>query len=96
VVFSEFGRTPRINDRAGRDHHLGNCALIAGAGIRGGRVVGESGNALGPLLVNLETGLADESGVNLQPEHVLSTVMAAARLDASELRSRALPTLLAV
>lgn len=96
VVFSEFGRTPRINDRAGRDHHLGNCALIAGAGIRGGQVVGESGNALGPLLVNLETGRADESGVNLQPEHVLSTVMAAAGLDASELRSQALPTLLAV
>lgn len=39
----EFGRTPRINGRAGRDHfpQVFN-ALLAGAGVRGGQVVGAS------------------------------------------------------
>ncbi len=43
VAVGEFGRTPRINDKAGRDHWE-HCysALAAGGGIRGGRVVGES------------------------------------------------------
>jgi hypothetical protein len=39
----EFGRTPRINARAGRDHYprAFNVAL-AGGGIKGGQVVGET------------------------------------------------------
>ena len=43
VVLSEFGRTPRINGGAGRDHHA-RCfsALLAGGGINGGTVVGAS------------------------------------------------------
>jgi len=41
--FGEFGRTPKINANAGRDH-WGNCsaAFFAGAGIRGGQVYGAS------------------------------------------------------
>jgi len=43
VVIGEFGRTPRINDKAGRDHWE-HCysALVAGGGTHGGRVVGAS------------------------------------------------------
>ncbi|MBI1917585.1 MAG: DUF1501 domain-containing protein [Planctomycetes bacterium] len=43
LAMGEFGRSPRINDKAGRDHWE-HCysALLAGAGIRGGRIVGES------------------------------------------------------
>jgi uncharacterized protein DUF1501 len=43
VVMGEFGRTPRINRDAGRDH-WGSCqtALLAGGGLRGGRVHGRS------------------------------------------------------
>jgi hypothetical protein len=43
VVLSEFGRTPRINDGGGRDHHA-RCfsCLMAGGGIKGGTVVGAS------------------------------------------------------
>jgi uncharacterized protein (DUF1501 family) len=42
-VVGEFGRSPKINDKAGRDHWE-HCysALIAGGGVHGGRVVGES------------------------------------------------------
>lgn len=37
----EFGRTPRINENDGRDHHTnGWSAVVAGGGTRGGQVVG--------------------------------------------------------
>jgi hypothetical protein len=43
-VTGEFGRTPKINTmRNGRDHYPRNMfMLMAGGGIRGGRVLGES------------------------------------------------------
>jgi hypothetical protein len=42
-VTGEFGRTPQVNARAGRDHWpRAMCCLLAGGGMRGGRVIGES------------------------------------------------------
>ncbi len=43
VVWGEFGRTPKINQDGGRDHwpEVGP-ALLFGAGIRGGQVVGST------------------------------------------------------
>ncbi len=43
VVASEFGRTPKINQNDGRDHHP-KCftTLLAGGGVRGGMVHGAS------------------------------------------------------
>lgn len=43
VAVGEFGRTPKINEKAGRDH-WNPCysALLAGAGVRGGAIVGAS------------------------------------------------------
>jgi hypothetical protein len=41
VVMGEFGRTPRINKFAGRDHYPGaGSVLLAGAGIARGAVIG--------------------------------------------------------
>ena len=43
VVMGEFGRTPRVNANAGRDHHgRANVALLAGGGIVGGAVLGKT------------------------------------------------------
>ena len=43
VVTGEFGRTPRINKNAGRDHWgPAFTVLLGGGGIHGGRVVGKS------------------------------------------------------
>jgi uncharacterized protein (DUF1501 family) len=43
VVTGEFGRTPRVNARAGRDHWPRSfCMLMGGGGIRGGQVIGAS------------------------------------------------------
>jgi hypothetical protein len=42
-VTGEFGRTPRINQRGGRDHYpRAMFCLLAGGGMKGGQVVGES------------------------------------------------------
>lgn len=47
VVWGEFGRTPRINKNAGRDHWPRvSCALLAGGGIRAGQAIGST-NRLG-------------------------------------------------
>lgn len=41
VAIGEFGRTPKINKNAGRDHYpAAGCAVLAGAGIKGGAVIG--------------------------------------------------------
>jgi hypothetical protein len=43
VMMGEFGRTPKINPNAGRDHHgRANSILIAGGGIPGGLVLGKT------------------------------------------------------
>ena len=43
VAVGEFGRTPKVNSNGGRDH-WGKCwtAIVAGGGVKGGRVIGES------------------------------------------------------
>ncbi len=54
----EFGRTPRLNGHAGRDHWA-NCfsVLLAGGGIQGGRVVGASEKHGGGVRERLVTPL---------------------------------------
>lgn len=43
VVWGEFGRTPKINENAGRDHWPQvNSALLAGGGMRHGQVIGST------------------------------------------------------
>ena len=43
VIWGEFGRTPRVNSKAGRDHWPRlSMAFMAGGGIKGGQAVGQS------------------------------------------------------
>jgi uncharacterized protein (DUF1501 family) len=43
VAMGEFGRTPRLNPRGGRDHWPGVWSILfAGGSVRGGQVVGSS------------------------------------------------------
>lgn len=43
VMLTDFGRTPRINSSAGRDHYPSVYSIVfAGGGIRGGQVYGSS------------------------------------------------------
>ncbi len=67
VCTGEFGRTPKINATAGRDH-WGACytALLAGGGIRGGQVYGAS-----------DAHAAYPAENPVRPEDLLATVYAA-------------------
>jgi uncharacterized protein (DUF1501 family) len=75
VVLGEFGRTPRVNKDAGRDHWgPSNCILLSGGGIRGGLVVGATNahgekpadNPVGPA--DLAATMFDCLGINAQDE----------------------------
>ena len=47
IAWGEFGRTPRVNAGAGRDHWPQvSCALMAGGGMRTGQAIGST-NRLG-------------------------------------------------
>lgn len=47
VAWGEFGRTPKINNEAGRDHWTNvSCAFLAGGGMRTGQAIGAT-NRLG-------------------------------------------------
>jgi uncharacterized protein (DUF1501 family) len=64
VATGEFGRTPRLNGNGGRDHWA-NCwtALVAGAGVNGGRVLGRS-DAIG----------AEPADRPVSPQELVATV----------------------
>jgi hypothetical protein len=51
LVTGEFGRTPKVNSNAGRDHWArAMCALMAGASVQPGQVIGATDDkAEGPL-----------------------------------------------
>ena len=64
IAMGEFGRTPKVNEAAGRDHHSKAWSIaLAGAGIPGGRVLGAT----------------DKNGVQVtdlpvEPEYLLFTI----------------------
>jgi hypothetical protein len=74
VMMGEFGRTPKINMNAGRDHHgRANSVIVAGAGIPGGLVLGKT-DARGDLPTERPVTPADLAAVLylklcIDPEH---------------------------
>ncbi len=97
VCFSEFGRTPTLNSRDGRDHSLSSSALMIGAGVPHNKVVGATSDvAMNPRAVDPSTGEPVESGgVTLSPTLVLASAMASAGLNTDALRVDGLPCLMA-
>lgn len=90
VITGEFGRTPRINKKAGRDHWGNLCTLaFAGGGLRTGQVVGGSDRTAGQpasdpvsstdLLATIMHTLFDIGALRIArgvPQDVLSAVTA--------------------
>jgi uncharacterized protein (DUF1501 family) len=82
VAVGEFGRMPKINDRAGREH-WNQCysALLAGGGVEGGRVIGSSdkrgehpvdrpctpADLNATILARMGVGAAELTALNLTP-----------------------------
>jgi uncharacterized protein (DUF1501 family) len=77
VVFSEFSRTPLLNNADGRDHSLTNACLVAGAGVPHNRVIGASSDqGMSPMRIDPATGTptGTQNGVMLRPQHVMASV----------------------
>jgi uncharacterized protein (DUF1501 family) len=56
IVTGEFGRTPKINKDAGRDHWgRVNSLILAGGGVQGGRVIGASDRLGGEPADDMQT-----------------------------------------
>ena len=75
VCYSDFGRTPKVNQRNGRDHWPVGGALLIGGGLDGGRVVGATDDDLQAVKVNTTSGLPDDSGTTLNPTHIGGSVL---------------------
>ena len=59
VWMGEFGRTPKVNPRAGRDHYpKAFNAVLAGGGVRGGQVLGQT-NAAGTEVTERPVSVTD-------------------------------------
>ena len=72
VVWGEFGRTPKINEKGGRDHWPNVApAILAGGGMRTGQVIGSTtkdGGEANDRPVHVQEVFAtlyDKLGINL-------------------------------
>ena len=71
LVLSEFGRTPRVNSKGGRDHWGRLCTLmLAGGGLEMGQVIGKS-----------SPKLEDPAERHITPQDMLATVIKMFGLD---------------
>src|SRR5207302_4407609 len=75
VIMGDFGRTPKINGNDGRDHYpQAWSAVLAGAGVRGGVVHGET-DAEGSKVVKDAVGVP----------HLLATIATLLGLDPDDM-----------
>ena len=86
VAYSEFARTPLLNGQSGRDHWFANSALVFGGSLKSGVIGASRSDNLGLQKISLETGLPDEGGVMLLPEHLGATLISSIGGDAAPFR----------
>jgi uncharacterized protein (DUF1501 family) len=78
ICTSEFARTPKINQRGGRDHHLASSCLLAGNGIKGNQVIGATTNTdFSRELIDFDTGALNPTGLEIRPPDVHATLLKA-------------------
>lgn len=72
VVMGEFGRTPKINVNAGRDHYPRvNWCLMAGGGVQAARLIGGTDKG----------GEAPDDATQLKPDDIAATLYHALGID---------------
>lgn len=81
VVVSEMGRHPQLNATGGKDHWTYTSAMILGAGVRGGQVIGAMNADFQGRPVDLRSGEVTETGTGLLPGHLGATLLALADID---------------
>ncbi len=83
VCFSEFSRTPKLNENLGKDHWPITSALVVGAGVKGGRAFGATTNAVETTPIDLATGAASASGHVLTSSNFAAGVLSLCGVDPS-------------
>lgn len=91
LVLSEMGRTPKLNADNGKDHWPVTSAMLLGAGVRGGQVLGGTGEGLEALPLDLATGLPQPGGEQLQAGHLVAGVLDTLGIDSSAYLPEAQP-----
>jgi hypothetical protein len=75
VLYSDFGRTPKVNNSNGRDHWPVGGAMMIGGGLAGGRVVGGTDSNLLASNINPSSGAVNSDGTQLNPTHLGGSVL---------------------
>jgi hypothetical protein len=81
VVVSEMGRDPRLNAQAGKHHWTHTSAMVLGAGIQGGQVLGGFDENVASSPVDMGTGEVFSGGTYLLPSHLGATLLALGDVD---------------
>jgi hypothetical protein len=76
AVVSEMSRTPRLNAEGGKDHWPVTSMMVLGGGVRGGRALGGTTDAVEAAPVDLATGALSEDGTALETEHMAAGLLA--------------------
>ncbi len=87
VVLSEMGRHPVLNASGGRDHWTYTSAMLLGAGIRGGQVIGAMNEDFLGQPIDLASGATTATGTGLLPGHLGATLLTLGGIDPSEVLS---------
>ena len=74
-VVSEMGRTPGLNDGAGKEHLPFTSTLMMGGGVKGGITLGATTDGLVGQRVNLATGALDDGGALVRPDNLVAGVL---------------------
>lgn len=81
VVVSEMGRSPQLNNWDGRHHWTYTSAMLMGAGIAGGQVIGGYDEFAIGQNVRLSDGAVSDAGTPLVSGHLGATLLALAGID---------------
>jgi hypothetical protein len=84
VVLSEMGRTPLFTGGDGKDHWPWTSAMIIGAGVAGGQVVGGHDESFAGSPIDPATGAVHAGGESLSAEMLGATLLALAGIDPGE------------
>ena len=84
VVLSEFTRTPKLNADDGKDHWPVASALLFGAGLEGGRVVGATDDQLGVEAIDFDSGEVSSSGEEPEYGDLMAGILEAMDVDPAE------------
>ena len=85
VVVSEMGRSPQLNNWDGRHHWTYTSAMLMGAGVAGGQVIGGYDEYAIGQNVSLSDGGVSPSGTPLVSGHLGATLLALAGIDPGDL-----------